>query len=515
MTKITCPYCFEVFEDSDVHFRVPSVKKEDTSMLPDRFESIDDIRDDKRLDAASKKKIIDEYEQKNQFCAQKDDKYTKFWEDYGGSSEVTESIDGFAPYLRRVINPKNPKDKALLKIQDANDKSLDSYFIRDNGIVSEIQLKNGDVCSQRVCPHCHNPLPIHYGANPVKYITLIGISGSGKTVYLSQFLKELGSELTKVGYVVPAHTRTLTKYIEDNRIAVGTPLPSATPAISFQQPIVCECSKNREKTSIVLYDVAGELFGNGKYATQENIDKFARYIKHSDAIMLLIDPLQFDDFHNNGNSQDVPTAAITTIYTLLGERGQSVPFAVCISKADKIYDLMSPTEMVDMLTSEYEGIPDEDNNFRMKPVYNASQYTGYGEKLATFVNVHNQGIDQILSNDFNDYAYFAVSALGCGVDDSNGYSTPIGPIAPKRLMDPFYWIMYKLNMLEANGGVYNPNSPKCVNPDCGKKTTYKLSEPVDYSERVFLKKIFHTCTHHCGSCGCDFNLDEKWYTVNG
>ena len=47
--RIKCPYCFEEFNDNEVHFRVPTVKEPDTSVLPDWCESIEDLVESPRL----------------------------------------------------------------------------------------------------------------------------------------------------------------------------------------------------------------------------------------------------------------------------------------------------------------------------------------------------------------------------------------------------------------------------------------------------------------------------------
>ena len=52
---------------------------------------------------------------------------------------------------------------------------------------------------RRVCPYCHNPLPMGFGKHRVKNISIIGITGAGKTVYISQLLKGMTEYAAKSG----------------------------------------------------------------------------------------------------------------------------------------------------------------------------------------------------------------------------------------------------------------------------------------------------------------------------
>lgn len=462
--RIKCPYCFEEFNDDEVHFRVPVIKDLDTSVLPDWCESIEDLINSQRISDAAKADIIKWYWKKNFYAPQYDEKYEQFWSAYdGGTTEPTHSYRKYPEYYKRVIVPS--RDKKLLKPYDKErTDSLDGFFWRDRigsdtekTFVSEIKLFDDTDCSERICPVCHNPLPNQYGAYPVKFISIVGSSNSGKTVYLSQFYKYFAALLPEVGYQVYNYTPLLTAYVKNNRIAVNEKLPAATPPMRFQQPVICDISNNIQRYTLVFYEVEGDIFDYENSSAAE-ISKYAEFIRNSDAIMMLIAPAQFPKLRGEFGLEIMdsvsPNTFIRALFNVLGESLRKVPLAACISKCDEIYDIMDP-EYVGVLKSDYQGVPREDVSYIMQAVLNAKEFNSYEEYLSEFVLQHNKVLDCLLASSFNDYSYFALSALGCPVDKET--STPVGPISPKRIMDPFYWIMYKLGMIDASDAVYNPS----------------------------------------------------------
>ena len=477
--------------------------------------------DSPRMSDEKKAEIVKQYWEKNFYAPQSDEKYEDFWNDFdGGTTEPIPHHHRYPPYRKRVIVPS--RDRRFLKAYNKErPDSLDSYFRYDKvggsaeeSFVSEIKLFDDTECSERVCPKCHNPLPNLYGAYPIKFISIVGITHSGKTVYLSQFLKYFTDLLPEVGYQVPMFTPALKAFVANNRVAAKESLPAGTPPKSFQQPIICDICNEKRRYTLVMYDVAGELFDIENYNAAE-VKKFARFIVNSDAIMMLIDPMQFSKLWEALPLEEKvlasPNTAINTLTQLYGEQLKHIPFAACISKCDEIYGVMSE-EYVRYLKSDYQGIPRKDLPHQMETILNAEQINNYEEYLSDYVYTNNKAFNGLLSPLFDDYAYFALSALGCSVDKET--SAPIGPISPKRIMDPFYWIMYKLDLIGASDGVYNPNGLKCFNPDCQKRTTNKLKEPYVYRRRKLFGTEEHVFTHYCSSCHCYFNPESGDFWID-
>ena len=58
-------------------------------------------------------------------------------------------------------------------------------------------------CLLYTSPHCHNPLPLpNYGKYPTIFISVVGITTCGKTVYLNQLLTRLAMAMQNTGYYI-------------------------------------------------------------------------------------------------------------------------------------------------------------------------------------------------------------------------------------------------------------------------------------------------------------------------
>ena len=149
MYKITCPYCFETFDDTAVHFRSEYVSDENDNPLPDEYSDIEEFKANFRGSDEERQRIMREYEEWN-FFREGEDKgwngclgYQGFWarfKDGNGTTEKNPEDDvlGVKAYHRRIINPYNPMHNKYL-IYQGND-----FFIRDSqGMVNQIVLKNG------------------------------------------------------------------------------------------------------------------------------------------------------------------------------------------------------------------------------------------------------------------------------------------------------------------------------------------------------------------------------------
>ena len=343
---ITCPYCFGEMDDDQVLFRSDRVSAREQDIIPAEFDDVEDFQS--RYRGADKEEILGRYAEWA-FFSERDpfkdpnDPYRRFWDKYSGASTERDSLEeklGLLPYHRPVIDPSDPAHQVYLKEQPDG-----SYFIRSNsGMVTQIALKSGETCAQRVCRYCRNPLPDGYGKNPVKYVTLVGVTGAGKTVYFSQLLKRMGDYAANVGLDATVAHRGVSEFLKDNQIVAGKKLPPPTPFQQFQQPLFYELvgvdgDGSRAVHTFVLYDVAGELFeeGNARY-----LEKFAPFIKRADGILVLIDPMQIDAI-SGASRQDAeksPAAtALGAIQSIVTDDNDALgctkPVAVCLSQIDR------------------------------------------------------------------------------------------------------------------------------------------------------------------------------------
>lgn len=517
--NIICPYCFNEtnggrpMKDDDVMFRSELVNHGEPDILPPDFDGLDDFV--ARYNKADKHTILTKYQELSFFAAGVDSEYEKFWAKYGGTTEFNPPDDllKVKAYYRKVIDPKDPNHQKYLKKQPD-----DTFFIRDNqGMVSQIQLSTGERCHRRVCRFCHNPLPGNYGKNPVKFAAIIGITGAGKTVYLSQLLKKMRTYVTKVGLTASVTNAGVSTFTEKNSVVAKKPLPGSTPAQKLQQPLFYELARDAQEhgkitETFVLYDVAGEVFRDETNALVHN---FAPFIKHANCAIVLIDPMQFEVISGSattGSKLDDPTTALNTIHHIIS-RGNTtekcaIPFAICLSKADReeIQNVL-PDDLRNLLLDDVRGVNSSDGFF--KPIFNAIEYAPIATELSKFIKNNELPLAQMMQTNYSSYAYFAFTALGCDVEEGkmdNGeqYQYPVGPVLPKRLEEPLFWLFYKLGYIEKNAPL--PGEIFC--PTCGSQNNYELPEDERIIvEQKWFSKVERFVNRHCKTCDCKWEYN--------
>ena len=67
-------------------------------------------------------------------------------------------------------------------------------------VVIAVRDSYGNESSDKICPRCHNPLPLLVGHYPSVILTLMGNTGSGKTVYIARLVQQLANGNLLPGY---------------------------------------------------------------------------------------------------------------------------------------------------------------------------------------------------------------------------------------------------------------------------------------------------------------------------
>lgn len=479
MDSFLCPYCFKEISHDAVHFRSARVDTDPTGILPDDYDIYDEndrARFMDRYSESDKEDRILRLAEWEFFKPKEDADYEKFWRKYGGTKTEVDPLKRFTEidgYLRPIINPNRARDRGYLQTQPDG-----GVFIRDaDGMVEKVKLKDGTPCADRVCPHCHNPLPPIYGKHPIKYVTIIGMTHSGKTVYLSQLLKHMDDYVAKVGLTSEVRsTASKQYYCEVNKVAEGEGLPTPTPRNVFQQPLFYDLSRmvngSIQRNTFVLYDVAGEVFEDSKL-----IKAFTPFVERSDGFIMLIDPeeLQRAEKVSGGKQLLVgPNNVLTQVRTIV-HSGRDVdqcskPFAICVSKID--------TDLAKSVFEYEEGLLEHLNedvaevighNGLPSPAFNASGYDPVAKGMNDFMRKYEKAFMLNLTINYEIFAFFGFTALGCKVENN----TPTGPIIPKRIEEPLLWLLYEFGFIGREGEYTLPNPIAC--PECGRVDTVRLT----------------------------------------
>lgn len=505
--EIICPYCFARMQDDEVLFRSEKVNQGENFVLPEEYGDLDEFL--LMYTGDDKEEILQKYRDWEFFAETIDEVYEAFWRRFGGTTEINPADEKLhiKAYRRRIIDPANAEHQHYLQKQPDG-----SYLIRDaQGMAAQIQLSVPDqeLCHRRVCRRCHNPLPHSYGKNTVHFASVIGITGAGKTVYISQLLKDMSDYAAKAGLSAIVNSPNSRIFLESNPIQAKVPLPGSTADRRFQQPLFYQITRSIGETqrvteTFVLYDVAGETLTDAEW-----VNLYAPFIAHSDGMIMLLDPLQFSAVHQVDGSRPTlnqTTAVLATIQNIISKgddnRKIDVPIAVCISKVDmnEVQTVLGP-ELCELLKEDACGEEGEDGF--CKPLFNEKQYAPIAKGLRAFMMRHERALAQQLQDNYVSYDYFAFTALGCAVQNEvseNGelYQYPVGPVLPKWVEEPLLWMFYKMGYIGSNNC---PDTP-CVCPQCGSENTEPLPPGENVIEvRCFFKKKSIFVNRVCMDCG--------------
>ncbi len=478
---IVCPYCFNRASGGD-GTPIPHTHVEFRSETA--FSGMHEIEQKLGLrkwdievmdDATQRAEATRRFDAYERFLCKPDPKYQAFWDDFGGqTTETVPKSGGF----------QNPWELPILRMGDGID-----HLVADcDGFVTKGVDIHGKETHHRVCPYCHNPFPLGYGKNPVKYISIIGITGSGKTVYISQLLKGMQDYVVKVGLNAYFTSDHESNFIANNPVREGYPLPDSTTPERLSQPMFYDIERTENgkqvTDTIVLYDIAGE---NCSQATQ--MLQFGRFVEHSDGIILLVDPKQLQFVSDEASADDVeaPSLALTTLHSVLETRAgekSAIPMAVCVSKSDRCFDILPDIARRDVESAgdDLSGLPLTEFDGR-----SFNELTKGEHGLTDLMRRNAQTVCKNLQSGYLNFNFFAVSATGCAcVKSDQGYSTPCARPTPKRIEEPILWLFRQFGFIKSNARIERPfpipQPERYVykKPLFGKP--YLIKQPVDFAK---------------------------------
>lgn len=384
-SKIKCPYCFKEFSHDEVHFRIA---KATCDMAEQKM---------RKASSEEEKEVYEKFLR----ISKRDEKYEKVWGEFRGGNA-----------------PKKIEESFHIPWVDQSNKKEMIYgdFVKDeDGFVYKIEDRlSQTISTYRICPECHNPLPANYGKFPQKFISVLGISESGKTV----FIKQLMSNLKKILANVDGSCTGVTSLDGDDSILeYQKPLPAATEILNFKPPYSLTATFKKDGIistyDFIIYDIAGEALVKAK---DSQLDYFSGYIKVSDGMIMLIDPQQL---MNNPMPKYPADQMFDTLRTLFNGSAIDIPVAITISKSDLI---LSNSVIQEQLNpgNRYFNINSEINKSIQwnpgKPYFYKDVYSKLGGQLRRFLKEQVYEFDKRVENDTKNASYFAVSALKNGVD---------------------------------------------------------------------------------------------------
>ncbi len=311
-----------------------------------------------------------------------------------------------------------------------------------------------DQCNEttfkKVCPNCHNNLPRTIGKEKSVFFAVVGARSTGKSNYIAVLIDQLenklctkfNSDLTGLENARNIYKDRYKSYLDNN-----TPVPQTEkgviPPMNWSLKFLKDNGKIGKSLTISFFDTAGEQLDCADLLHREN-----KYIYNSFGIILLVDPLQLKTVRArlNGNIDldDVNTAPnqvlenvialIQQARGLTGNQKIQIPIAVVFSKIDAVYDIIDEDNPL-RYTSDHEGY------------FNLHEFNDVNTNMQSLLDEWNEGEAFIrkVETAFKHYAFFGVSALGC----HPGKANKIAHLEPKRVEDPFLWLLHKNKFIKA------------------------------------------------------------------
>lgn len=401
-------------------------------------------------------------------CFRSETFYTEMDKENGLTEEQLKYIIKVDEKLK-AYSGKAVMEAPVLHCSNAADPNVivtNEYILDEDGFPCGLVDTLGKVSEKRICPLCHNALPEKYGKYPIIFVAVMGITKSGKTVYLSQMLNNINRYLPQMNLSISGSTKELDEFVASHPIRKARTdsdmkadkLPDNTLGAVLPQPIplTIENNETHETNTIIFYDIAGE-----NCVDKEKMEKYGPFIQNANGFMMVIDPAQFADLfclERPDGGIISPEKVVQTMYTAFladDTKGQSpIPFAVSFSKNDMLQRYFQnegyPVELLQSINYEKYGRDKRGmahNDFQqasstLEGILRTKDATHLAEN---FVN--------IVMNRFKNVGYFTFSALSVAPiatkdGDKTYYVLNCDPVC-SRLEEPLGWLLYQLGIIPA------------------------------------------------------------------
>jgi len=390
--NIVCPFCFEEFNPEYVFFRATYH---------------DNSKDDMRL--------------------QVDSLLESFWKNI----DETRAVELLEP----ILNP--------------NSNNYRNGKIYDGQVLKGLIQPNGTQTYDRICPRCHNKLPVSAGHSPSNIVSVIGGTAAGKTVFITILLHYLTNktgpnfDFCPIEMLMGQSQEFTQKYL-----AIKNKGHRATPK-EYIYPQIFDIKFPNDSLTICMYDFPGEAVSSADY-----IKRMARHLHKTSAILLLADPTNIasvtanlgtetdEDEEDEGvvrvSAYDVITGLINFVPQIFGNgKKTSVPTAIVYTKSDLLEALTTdPTSGVSATSRILQ-------DFEHRGFLDLDEVSAVNSDVLRFVQTHDRRVETAAKNNFLNYNFFAVSSLGYPTEDTLVRNV----ISPKRVDEPFLWLLYQLGFI--------------------------------------------------------------------
>ena len=333
----------------------------------------------------------------------------------------------------------------------ASYRGLETYT-RTTHVVRDYNRRDPrcDVCGSRLsrmlCPVCHNTLPYGIDKWDLNFFAILGPRAVGKSHYIGVLIKVLERMSKEFQWSIsPIDSKVNDLYNKKYANSLFNKKKGIDPTrrvtLDIYEPLAYTIKAyNGKVAGLFFVDTAGEDVSADDYAYT-----IQKYIANSSGIIFLVDPLQFDYVKDRIGARDSNRANYTHTLSVISQvyragKGMNInkkigiPLAVVVTKCDVL--IKEPTN--EMEEEVFLGSDSAINNPRKYGVFDEENSQQISAEIEAFLDRVSEGqFPQAVKNDFKDYRYFAVSALGSEPDASGS----ISGVSPIRVEDPMLWLM--------------------------------------------------------------------------
>lgn len=316
----------------------------------------------------------------------------------------------------------------------------------------------GGYATLRKCPSCSEIIPKTALETRNLPFSIVGISNSGKTNYITVMLHEL-SRYSALRLALGPQTNETREHQNENRRRIyedhvfleSTQAGMSMPQIWHIKNLEKKKGNNVPTYTFTIFDGAGEDHSNLDPSSTE-----CRYINASKAIILAIDPLVLPSVRrvvdpdivrnslagNEGrveNIEEVINNVVTYIKTARGigsTKILKIPVAVVLTKFDTIIDQPAFTNAL----VKQSGI-----NVRDKKIVTSDIAQVDDEIKSWLIEVGEGAFVNALESHFKEFYFFGVSSYGSPPKD---IYTLADRIQPHRVLDPILWLFKRENFID-------------------------------------------------------------------
>lgn len=314
----------------------------------------------------------------------------------------------------------------------------------------------------RKCPYCGQIIPQTALETPNFPFSIVGVSNSGKTNYITVMLHELekasGLRLVlghQTKETLDRQNENFHRIYEEHTRPESTQAGEITPQIWYIKNLIKKRGSKVPTYTFTIFDGAGEDHEN-------NLDPSStvcRYINASKAIILAIDPLVLPKIRNSGvvdqdvlmnslggyrgeakNAKDVINSVATYIKTARGIRATKmldIPVAVVLTKFDTLinHKAFGPQTLI-----RNRSLTIRDGKVDMSEIKQVDQ-----EIRNWLYQIGEGAFIDTLDSHFKEYYFFGVSSYGSPPKDAYTLSSEI---RPHRVLDPILWLFKREKFID-------------------------------------------------------------------